>query len=314
MNPLIYVVIVNYNNIDDLVITINSFKRQNYFPLRIIVVDNGSKPEILGRIEKIEDVSVLANKNNLGWAAATNMGIQHAMSQKAEYVILANNDIFIDDYTLINVLINNFKKLGNKSKAKILGTRINDYNNIDYTHNSGKIFFNSLEKKSCKFNRHRLNYIQNNSLPEPFKIVDFVEGCFMMIECKLFNEIGFFKECFFMYFDETEFCYRAWQKGYPSIVNKSLVVYHKIAKTAGEKSPFQVYYLVRNEILFFKNFKKDISFFYKMALFYQNVLLLKNILFFKKKKKYEGSKYRLIKAYIWAHIDAARNNTIKRYI
>jgi hypothetical protein len=135
-----------------------------------------------------------------------------------------------------------------------------------------------------------------------------------MIRCKLFEEVGLFKEELFMYYDEAEFCYRAWQKGYPAIVNKSLVVYHKISKTAGEKSPFQLYYLIRNKILLFKNYRKHISFFYKMALIYQNVLLLKNILFFKKKKKYEGSKYRLIKAYIWAHIDAARNNTIKRYI
>ena len=313
MNPLIYVVIVNYNNIDDLVITVNSFKRQSYFPLKILVVDNGSKPEILEKIRGIEDITIIVNKSNLGWAAATNKGIQYALAQKAEYVALANNDIFIDDYTLINVLLNNFKQFGSKSKVNILGTRINDYNNINYTHNSGKIFFEGFEKGPKKFNRYRVSYIQNNSLPEPFKIVDFVEGCFMMINCKLFGKIGFFKEEFFMYYDEAEFCYRAWQKGYPAIVNKSLVVYHKISKTAGEKTPFQVYYLTRNEFLFFKLYKKMFTTYFKLALTFQNMVTIRNILFFKRKKQYSGSKLELLKALIWAYIDAAKNKTPKRY-
>src|SRR6185295_5128576 len=60
---------------------------------RIIIVDDGSQDgtdEMLS-IE-FPDVIVLSGNGNLFWTAAINLGIRHALSLGAEYVLTLNND------------------------------------------------------------------------------------------------------------------------------------------------------------------------------------------------------------------------------
>jgi GT2 family glycosyltransferase len=90
------------------------------------------------------------------------------------------------------------------------------------------------------------------------KYCDYAPTCFMLINNKLFDEIGIMDEKYFVYFDDTDFIYRAFLKGYRILMMHHLHVLHKVSSsTGGSESPFSIYYGNRNRVYFIrKNFKK----------------------------------------------------------
>lgn len=95
MNPLISVIIPVYNRPHELLLTLQSIHDQTYRPLEIIMVDDGSSPEIATWKKQIEnrigDIPFVLNRQvNQGAPAARNKGFQLS---KGEYVIFWDADI-----------------------------------------------------------------------------------------------------------------------------------------------------------------------------------------------------------------------------
>ena len=96
------IIIVNYNTADLVVSLITSiFKSKLKTSYEIIVVDNGSNDDLLEKIKKInlgkskkEQVKVIENEQNLGFAKANNIGIARA---RGEYVLLLNSDTIVKE-------------------------------------------------------------------------------------------------------------------------------------------------------------------------------------------------------------------------
>jgi len=292
MDNVVYGIIVNYNNFKDLELAINSFKKQLYPNLEIVVVDNGSNKNFLEQIKGVDGIILLQNEENLGWASANNKGIKYALSMGADYIILANNDIFFDNDNLVAELLNDFKRFGDSSPVKIIGPTNKYFHDKERIINQGIILF---ENKHNPFNGYRLDFCRKNRVAEQFVSVDSVHGCFMMLKAEVFEEVGLFDEDFFFYYDEIDFSYRAWKKGIASLVNKELSVYHKVSLTAVEKSPFQMYYLTRNQIYFVKKFTQEIAWKFKLTLFRSHCINIANVIFRKKKRNYQGSKLSLLR-------------------
>ena len=293
-NKSVYVIILNYNHLVDLKETINSFKKQNYPNLKLVVSDNGSTDGTIEYIRKENsDIVLLENKENLGWAAGNNVGIQYALENKADYILLANNDLYIANVNIITVLVNDIKKLKEK-KVKIIGTNVNYYSQKEKTHNDGWILFPESEKKGKVFNEYRKNYV--NNLGNHYKLVDFVSGCFMLIDSELFSKIGLIDELFFIYAEDTEFSFRAWKNGYASVINKNLTIYHKISNTNKVGSPFSMYLKTRNLNYFLKKHKKDIPDYYYFKWKYIFGVLKTFVRIIIYPSYYYGKKYEVLKA------------------
>jgi len=88
--PQVSVVIVNYNGAALLDRCLASILQQNFRPMEIIVVDNGSTDES-GNLAaaRYPTVQVLLQERNLGFAEGNNVGVRAA---KGDYVVLLNND------------------------------------------------------------------------------------------------------------------------------------------------------------------------------------------------------------------------------
>lgn len=110
----VFIVIPNYNNVKDLQETVRSFQKHQNVYLEIVVVDNGSTADVVSQIQQIENIHLILNNQNLGWAVANNVGIKDTKKQSAEHIIFANNDIIIDDTMLINKLIKSLNILNPK--------------------------------------------------------------------------------------------------------------------------------------------------------------------------------------------------------
>lgn len=300
-NPFVYTVVLNWNHLDDLTLTIKSFMKQDYPNMKIIISDNGSND---GSQEYIKNhypkIILLENNDNLGWAAGNNVGIQYAIKNNAEYVLLANNDLYFEDKNIISTLVNDLIKLKEKG-INIIGTNVNYFSQKDKSHNTGWIMFPKSVKKGKVYNEFRRNY--NLKISNNYKIVDFVSGCFILIDSSIFDKIGLLDENFFIYGEETEFSLRAWSCGYGSAINKDLTIYHKVAATNKVGSPFSLYLKTRNVYYLLRKSKKliqDINYF-KCMYFYDFIKTFIKILIFP--KKFNGSKLALINSIIRGLLD-----------
>jgi GT2 family glycosyltransferase len=93
-NPLVSVVIVNYNGRNVLEHCLKSLFSQPYQPIEVIVVDNCStdgSAEIVS--QRYPHVRLIANSANLGFAHGCNQGVREA---GGAFCVLLNSDVVID--------------------------------------------------------------------------------------------------------------------------------------------------------------------------------------------------------------------------
>ncbi len=92
------IVLANYNNGDYLRMCLESvFTRTVYPDYRVIMVDNGSEPDVVAYLREAElkwpQLSVIYNDENLGFACACNRGIEAA--GPCDYFVLLNSDTVV---------------------------------------------------------------------------------------------------------------------------------------------------------------------------------------------------------------------------
>ncbi|WP_243688237.1 glycosyltransferase family 2 protein [Geotalea toluenoxydans] len=90
MNPLVSVIILNWNGRRFLKECLDSLLRQSYTDFETVLVDNGSSdgsPDYIRR--KYPAVRVVALPQNIGFAAGNNVGLEHCRGQ---FIVTLNND------------------------------------------------------------------------------------------------------------------------------------------------------------------------------------------------------------------------------
>lgn len=92
------IIIVSYNNLAYLQLCLDSIWAMTEYPnYQVIAVDNGSQPEVIAYLlasaQREPRLKVILNGQNLGFAAANNIGIKAA--GECKYVVLLNNDTVV---------------------------------------------------------------------------------------------------------------------------------------------------------------------------------------------------------------------------
>lgn len=217
----------------------------------IIVVDNASSDDSCQMIkEKFPSITLIENKENLGFPKGNNIGVAQA---KGEYICILNPDTVVAEDT--------FKKLLAKSyqlSAGIIGCKLIDGSGkflpeckrgvptpwVAFT----KIFgLYKLFPKSSWFNQYYAMHLDENQSGE----VDILVGAFMVMKRDLYLEVGGFDEDCFMYSDDIDLSYLVKKAGYANRYFADTTVIHY----KGEST-------VRDG-LYMKRFQEAMQFFYK---------------------------------------------------
>ena len=242
-NPKIFIIVLNWNQKNNTLECLDSLQKITYRNYKIIAVDNGSTD---GSQETIKnsypEVIVAENKENLGYAEGNNVGIKYALKHGADYVFILNNDTIADTEALY-FLIDEAEKNRN---IGIVGPKIYYYEESSRIQSTGGALngnFNPLHRGFKETDKGQF---------EDVKEVDFVSGSAMLIKREVFEKIGFFDPDFFMYWEETDFCYRARKQGFRVIVVPQAKIWHKGGTGV---MPLITYYMVRNKLLFLKKNK-----------------------------------------------------------
>lgn len=324
--PKVYIIILNYKNWHDVVDCLESVFRLNYQNFTVMVVDNHSQNDSLGYLKKwAETDSVftapfipdtvpnlkkpiayqyydakqldsrntdlnelprlvfIQNDKNHGFADGNNLALQLLLNEDA-WIWLLNPDMMVDENAL-SELVNCSQRLVSKT---IIGTVIKSYAPPHKTllYGGGKINFNSAT----------VNLIQELS---DTAMLDYISGGSLFAHSSYFKDIGLLPEHYFLYWEETEWCYRAVKKGYALQICETAICYDKISTTIG-KGFLADYYYTRNGLLFLSKNKKrklPVALAFVIARFMKRVLtgkwkraggVYKGTMHFLLKKKHEA--------------------------
>ena len=165
--PLVSILIANYNNKDLLERSINSCKNQSYANKEIIVFDDFSDDGSQKILKKIKNIKVIFNKKKFGipYLDAMNAYIKMFKKSQGKYIFLLDSDDFYNKNKLRIVL----KKFRDK-KIKFIQdiSLIKNKNNVLFKENNFFLsrfpYFSSLSSLSVErfFFKKFLNFDKNN--------------------------------------------------------------------------------------------------------------------------------------------------------
>ncbi len=247
------IIIVSWNTryiLCDCVASIYAQTRDIKF--EVIVIDNAS---IDGSAEMVKrefpQIVLVENSKNAGFAAANNQGINIA---RGRYVLLLNSDtIVLDDAISKTVSFAN-----DNPAAAVVGCRIL---NPDKTLQPTCFMFPSLLNmflstaylyklfpRSWFFGREQMSWWNRDDVRE----VDVVTGCFMLVRREAIEQVGVMDERFFMYGEETDWCYRFRQAGWKILFTPSAEIIHLGGASTKQMKPEMVLQLRASILLFLK--------------------------------------------------------------
>lgn len=240
MNETVSIIIVNYNGYKDTCELIASLQKHESHPYEIIIVDNNS-PNKDGDLLKatFPDITVICSQKNLGFAGGNNLGITQA---KGDFLFFLNNDTIISRpilKTLIEPLIKD-PQIGCVSPKTTFYPQTNLLQYAGATPMSPI----SMRNKFIGYNR------PDQSIYDHAQETAFANGAAMMIRKHDLEIFGVMPECYFLYYEELDWCERMKDAGFKIWYEPQAVVSHKESASIGIQSPLQVYYHNRNRFIF----------------------------------------------------------------
>lgn len=211
------IVLVNYNGgslTEQCIRTIEqSGMRCSY---EIIVVDNVSTDGSRERLRHIEQadprVRVVYNTENRGFGAANNSAAPYCTGR---YVLFLNNDTLVLEP--LDALVMVADRLGSRCGA--LGGRVlNPDKTIQYTCNRPFTLLVLASSLTLTFVGIRPGFVKRQGLRDwdyaSERDVSVVSGCYILVPRAVLNQIGGFDPNIFLYYEETDLCYRIKEAGY----------------------------------------------------------------------------------------------------
>lgn len=211
-------IVVNYRTAHMTIACLESLKRVlDKRKDKIVIVDNLSDNDdvqVLNRwIEKKNVsgfVSIITSKKNGGFSSGNNLGIR---SIDAEYYLLANSDTIFGAYSVEELI----KVANTNKKVGIVSPRLESENgNVQLScfrfPSVFSEFINAAQTGIITRLLKRYNVpLQPSHQPSQ---PDWTSFACVLIRYEVFQEIGLLDECFFMYFEDVDFCKRAHKAGY----------------------------------------------------------------------------------------------------
>ena len=244
--PSVGVVVVNWNSFEDTAECLDSLRSVEYPDYEVVVVDNGSTDGSGDRLTADFDwCEVVVNEENLGFAGGCNAGIERALENDAEYVLLLNNDATVEEEFLKNIV-----GVADDPDVDVVGALIEDDTGHEVNPSPSDypdMFFYSGYRENLPINPFSRGRPRGRSWP-----TDRVEGAGVLLPRNLLHErqesVGhFLDESLFMYCEEVELAMWCRERGKRSVVTRDAVVHHD--SDASSSRSFQLYYLTRNRIL-----------------------------------------------------------------
>ncbi|OGP79278.1 MAG: hypothetical protein A2V86_08595 [Deltaproteobacteria bacterium RBG_16_49_23] len=249
------IIIVNWNTKDFLLECLESiYGNRKKIEMEVIVVDNGSidgSQEAMK--ERFQDWKLIQNKQNFGFAKASNQGI---MLSRGKYLLLLNPDTRVKEGAMEALL----SFMDGHPEAGVAGAQLL---NPDGSKQNSIANFPSLATELL--NKRLLRWLFPDQFPGKERIysmpieVDSVIGACMMVRREAIGQAGLLDEDYFLFLEETDWCYRMKKAGWKIIHVPAAKIYHLQGKSAErDKKQAKVEYY-RSRYQYFEKHKGNVQ-------------------------------------------------------
>jgi len=244
---IITVIFRNYTILDDYFATLS---KQTDTDFHVYVLDLTPKPQ---NYTYPPFVTYIHNKNE-GYAYGINQGVKKALEDGYELFAAMNCDVTVKEN-----FVENIKKSLKTNPTSITGAKIYYFPGFEYhkerysEKEKGKIFWYAGGVVDWKnvFTTHRGVDEVDKGQYEKMEKTTFITGCFMAYEKSVIEKIGYWDESYFLFYEDADYCARAFAAKIPLIYDPSIVLWHKSGQsTSGAASLFQQQYLEKNRLKF----------------------------------------------------------------
>ncbi len=217
------------------------------YSYEIIVVDNNLHDGCLELIkEKIIDspeykgyssITLIKSKKNVGFSAGNNLGFAKA---RGEYILYLNPDTVLFSGAL-DPLVDYLDK--NKDVA-VVGPKILNPDRSTQTScfSFPNTFFYPLYRRANflnnfkKIKEWRQWFVMSDFSHNTISDVDWLLGACMLVRRQAINDVGLFDSRFFLFLEDTDWCYRFWEAGWRVVYNPEAWIIHHIERASDERS------------------------------------------------------------------------------
>lgn len=219
--PLVSVVLVNWNRSVDILDNIRSLRRQTWKNLEIIVVDNGSTDGSLPALRNIDDIRLIELGQNYGPARGRNEGVRAAAG---EFILLLDSDSYIGR-TGIEKLV---ARMQSDPMLGIIGCRVLNW----YSGDIDQWFY---------------PYAYEQMGDQEFETYSF-SAAGALLRTQAVREAGGFWDELFIYNEEVDLSIGVFRAGYHIIYLPNVPVFHRASPEGRTPSKRYFHYQIRNWI------------------------------------------------------------------
>jgi len=220
--PRVSIIVLNYNGKKYLDGCFQSLSELDYPNYEVVMVDNKSTDDSVEYVKRKYDwVRIVQTGRNGGFAFGNNIGIKET---EGEYVFLLNNDT-ISTRTFLHRIVEIAESDPDIGVVSPIPLHMVDKN-------CGDLILDKLRRKEWE------NVVS----------LDTVAGATMLIKRKVIEDIGLLDETMFLYWEDTEFCWRANLLGYKVVQVYDAIVYHLWMSTGLRNREEALFEFLKNKI------------------------------------------------------------------
>ena len=226
--PRVWAVVLGWDHVEDTLECLESLRRTEGVAVRLLYVDNGSKPETAARVlDECPDTLVIRHPRNVGVSRGFNGGLAFALQRDAEFVFMANNDTIMTPQTLGQLLAAADAEPG----AGILVPKI-------YYHGAPDVVWSA----GARFRRFPpVVVMQKTSGPDDGRYdhgteLEFTTLCTVLVRGQALRDAGLMNPNFIVYCEDYELAQRVRDAGYGIRLVPEARTLHKVERVTREGS------------------------------------------------------------------------------
>jgi GT2 family glycosyltransferase len=235
--PLLYVIVLNNNNLDDTLACLSSLYHNDYQNFHVILLDYGSSDNTIQAVHAAyHKVQIVPLADNLGYAGNNNVGVRMALKQGAEWIFILNNDTVLDPFCLSRLV-----EAGDSDvRVGMVGPLVYHFDEPNIIQSAG----GELGKywRSIHLGMNEVDQGQFKTV----RAVEWLSGCAILVRSTLVEQAGALDADYFLYWEETEWCIRVSRAGWKILHAPNAKLWHKGVKRNYDPRPYVTYYMTRN--------------------------------------------------------------------
>lgn len=238
-NPKVFIIILNWNGAQDTIECLDSLRKVEYDNFDVLVIDNDSKGNDANEITNIHGdwIKLIKNNKNDGFAEGNNIGMRHALTLGADFVLLLNNDT-----TVAPDFLSNMVNVANSDLSIGLVTPT--------------IYFYSQPQKIQDQGRKIGWYgppgsVVRMSNPSIERVdIELALGTSLLVKKSVIEQIGFLCKDYFYQVEDTDYCARTIKAGFKVVCAPKASIWHKGSVSLNKVPSEKLGYFTRNRFMF----------------------------------------------------------------